>query len=155
MSLAVEVEGFNQLVADVNEAGPNSERLMKAALVNSVNKIQSEARAHAPHKTGTLQRSILTQVDYPEGQVQVNEKYGIWLEEGTGIYGPTGSRITPKKAKALAWGSGGSMVFARSTKGMKARPFFKPGIEKSVEYINAQFQKVIERLASGLAGKGF
>lgn len=154
MGLVVEIEGFDKLIADVDNAGGNAKPLMKAAIVNSVNRIQSNARSQAPHRTGTLQRSIQTQVDYPEGKVQVGEKYGIFLEEGTGIYGQTGSRITPKKAKVLAFTSGGNQVFARSTKGMKARPFFKPGIEQSAEYISEQFIKVIDILAKQLAGRG-
>lgn len=155
MGLVVEVSGLDDLIHDVGEAGGNAVPLMKAAIVNSVNRIQSSTRALAPHRTGTLQRSIQTQVDYPEGKVQVGEKYGIFLEEGTGIYGDRGSRITPKAAKVLAWKGSGGMVFARSVAGIKARPFFKPGIEKSADYVAEQFVRVIERLTSGLAGKGF
>lgn len=153
MSLVVEIEGFDKLVADIDQAGGNARPLMKGAIVNSVNRIQSNARSAAPHRTGTLQRSIQTQVDYPEGKVQVGEKYGIFIEEGTGIYGG-GGRITPKKAKVLAFTSGGNQVFARSTKGMKARPFFRPGIEASAEFVSEQFIKVIDILAKQLAGKG-
>lgn len=155
MSLTVEVSGLEDLIHDVNQAGGNAVPLMKAAITNSVNHIQSNARALAPHRTGTLQRSIQTQVDYPDGKVEVGEKYGVYLEEGTGIYGDRGTRITPKAAKVLAWKGSGGMVFARSVAGIKARPFFRPGIEKSADYIAEQFVKVIERLTTGLAGKGF
>lgn len=155
MALSVEIVGFDQLIADVQRAGGKSEPLMRAAITNSVNEIQKSARAGAAHRTGTLQRSIQTQVNYPNGQVQVGEKYGIFVEEGTGIYGSKGTRITPKTAKVLAFTSGGSKVFARSSKGMKARPFFKPAIEGSADYIADQFVKVIDILARGLAGKGF
>jgi hypothetical protein len=31
----------------------------------------------------------------------------------------------------LAFSIGGKAVFARSIKGMKARPFFRPGVEQS------------------------
>lgn len=152
MSLVVQVQGFDKLVSDAQKQGINSQKLVKAAITNSVNRIQREARQLAPHRTGTLQRSILVQVDYPVGQVSVDEKYGQFIEEGTGIYGKTGARITPKTAKVLAWKGAGGMVFARSTKGMKARPFFKPGIENAADYISDQFVKVIERIVNGLAG---
>ncbi len=155
MSLSVEIVGLDKLLADVAEAGGKTQPLMKAAIVNSVGKIQSAARAKAPHATGTLQRSIQTQVDYPQGVVSVGEKYGIYLEKGTGLYGEKGTRITPKNAKVLAFTSGGSKVFARSTKGMKPRPFFKLGVEESAEYISDQFTKVIDILTRGLAGRGF
>lgn len=151
MPLVVEVEGLNELIAAAEREGANAQPLMKAAITNSVNRIQSNARALAPHRTGTLQRSILTNVDYPKGEVTVNEKYGEWIENGTGIYGPTGQRITPKKAKALAWMGAGGMVFARSIKGMKARPFFKPGIQNSLSYISDQFTQVMNKIIEGLA----
>lgn len=153
MSLAVQVEGLDKLIKDANKAGADSRVLVKAAITNSVNKIQSEARARAPHRTGTLQRSILASVSYPNGQVTVNEKYGQYIESGTGIYAGEG-RITPKKALAMRWrGQGGAFVFARSTKGQKARPFFKPGIEAASAYITLQFTKALDRIAEELAGR--
>jgi HK97 gp10 family phage protein len=155
MALTVEVEGLDKLIKDVDKAGGNARPLMKAAIVNSVNKIQSNVRSRAPHRTGTLQRSVLTQVDYPDGMVTVSEKYGEYIEKGTGIYGPTGSRITPKNAKALSFTVGGQRVFAKSVKGMKARPFFAPAVEESAQYITAQFVKVIDIITNGLAGRGF
>lgn len=151
MSLSVQITGLNELIRDAQNVGANASTVVKAAIVNSVNHIQSETRSRAPHKTGTLQRSILVQVNYPVGQVQVNEKYGQYIESGTGIYAGQG-RITPKKAKALRWKGASGYVFARSTKGQKARPFFKPGVEASADYVSLQFTKVIERLADALAG---
>jgi hypothetical protein len=59
----------------------------------------------------------------------------------------------PKNAKALAWKGPGGMIFAMSSKGMKPRPFFKPAVEASVNYINEQFVKVIEKITSELAGR--
>lgn len=155
MALSIEILGLDKLVRDVAKAGGDANNLMKAAIVNSVNKIQSNTRSRAARRTGTLQRSILTQVNYPVGQVKVHEKYGVFLEEGTGIYGQKGREITPKQAKVLAFKVGGQQVFTKKVKGIKARPFFRPGIEASADYIAEQFVKVIERLTSGLAGKGF
>lgn len=154
MSLSVEITGLDKLIKDVDEIGGNAHLLVKSAIVNSVNKIQSEARSRAAHRTGTLQRSILTQVNYPTGEVKVNEKYGAYIEEGTGIYGQKGKKITPKKAKVLAFKVGGNLVFARSVKGIKARPFFRPAIESSVGYINQQFDKVMDKIIIALAGRG-
>lgn len=150
--LTVEVSGLKELIRDAEKSGADSSKLVKAAIVNSVNRIQSEARRLAPHRTGTLQRSIMVDVNYPEGKVEVNEKYGAYLEEGTGVYGPKGSRIVPVTAKVLAWKGAAGMVFAKSTKGMKARPFFKPGIENAAGYISDQFTKTIDLLTRGLAG---
>lgn len=152
MPLSVEVIGLDKFVRDAKDIGANAPTVVKGAIFNSVNKIQSEARQRAAHRTGTLQRSILTSVDYPVGQVHVEEKYGVFIEEGTGIYGKSGQPITPKKAKVLAWSKGGNMVFAKRVKGMRAKPFFKPGIEASAEYISEQFAKVMDIFINALKG---
>ncbi|GAA2685429.1 hypothetical protein [Nonomuraea recticatena] len=47
--------------------------------------------------------------------------YSAYLDIGTGIYGPSGKPITPKRAKVLAFTPKGSnvVVFAASVKGIK------------------------------------
>lgn len=50
-------------------------------------------------------------------------KYARWLQEGTGIYGPSGEPIRPKRAKFLHFWIGDQEVFAKSVKGMPPRPF--------------------------------
>lgn len=155
MELEVKIDGIDALLKDVHEFKGNGDKLVRAALVNSSNKVQSEARKRAPHRTGTLQRSILTYLKYPLAVVQVNEKYGIFLEQGTGIYGPENRPIRPLKAKALVFKVGGQIIFTKEVKGIRARPFFAPGIQASQAYINGQFQRVIERMVKGLAGRGY
>ena len=48
-----------------------------------------------------------------------------WINKGTGIYGPRRRPITPKKAKYLVFTPKGSstVVFARSVRGMRPRPY--------------------------------
>jgi phage gpG-like protein len=60
-------------------------------------------------------------LDMQDGSVTVgtNVPYARWNQEGTGIYGPTGQRIFPKTAKALAWD--GHVV--RSIKGTPKRRY--------------------------------
>ena len=153
MALEVTVNGLSDLIKDVKRSGGDAKPLVRAALNNSTNKIQHNIRQLVPKKTRTLNNSILTQVDYPEGKVQVQEKYGEYVEYGTGIYGPNGQPIRPKTKKALYFKVAGQPVFARSVKGQKAQPFFKPGVENSKSYVDEQFDKVTEILTRELAGK--
>jgi phage gpG-like protein len=58
------------------------------------------------------------------------KNYPRWMQEGTGIYGPTGKPIFPKNGKWLAWGGeageGGQIVggtVVRSIKGSPKRRF--------------------------------
>jgi HK97 gp10 family phage protein len=152
MAFEIQVIGLDGLLRDVERAGGDATALVRAAQTNSATHIQSEARKRAPHATGTLQRSIQIENDGPAVRVSVNEKYGPWVEYGTGIFGPGGQRITPKQAKVLRWVSGGKTIFARSIAGMRPRPFFGPAVEDSAEYIYSQFMKVCERLVRELAG---
>lgn len=55
--------------------------------------------------------------------VGTNVKYARWMQEGTGIYGPTGAAITPKNGKMLMFVINGQRVFAKSVKGSPKRPF--------------------------------
>jgi hypothetical protein len=153
MALEFKVEGYDDLIKDVKHAGGNARKLVTAALQNSVGKMQSNIRQRAAHKTGTLQRSVLTRVDYPEAQVHVQEKYGAFLEFGTGIYGPENTPIRPKSKKALYFQVAGKPVFARSVKGIRPKPFFAPGVEASRTYVDQQFDHAHELIVKQLAGK--
>ena len=77
------------------------------------------------------------------------------LEEGTGIYGPNKTPITPKNAKFLSWvadakpvsGSGGQRVFARSVKGLKPPRPFRTTAEQDGPAIHKALQRaLIQRL---------
>ena len=148
MSLSVEIVGLTDLVKDVKRAGGDAKPLVKAALFNSSREIQRNVRSRAPHRTGTLQRSVLQTIEYPTATVTVDEKYGEYIEKGTRPH-----LITPKNKQALFWK--GALNPYKSVKhpGTRANPFFKPGVEESSNYIEDQFMKVIERLVRELAGR--
>ena len=87
------------------------------------------------------------------------------MERGTGIYGPTGQKITPKTAQALRWlggtygpggslrltgtrrsgaaGAGAAYVFAASVKGRKATPYFFPGAQIGIQKTGGDLAAVI------------
>jgi hypothetical protein len=156
MHYDVQVPDLQAFTRDLEAAGANVDPLLGAAVTNSVNRVQSEARSRAAHRTGTLQRSIQTEVQGTKGEVMVEEKYGIWIEEGTGIYGPEGRpiEIVPTSKKALAFMIGGAPVIVKRvmSPGMKARPFFGPGIDASLAYIDDQFDRVTDILIRTIAG---
>lgn len=53
--------------------------------------------------------------------------YSIYVDKGTGIYGPNGGRIYPRVAKALTfyWHARGGTFSFRSVRGMPAQNFFE------------------------------
>jgi hypothetical protein len=90
-----------------------------------------------PRRTGKLARSTVAQVvnGLEEPRIEIRQGaqtpeglfYGIFVREGTGIYGPTGQRIYPKTKKALSWGKdlgGGKKEFVfKSIAGQKPNPY--------------------------------
>lgn len=74
--------------------------------------------------------------------LQHSTKVGMYLEEGTGIYGPKGTPIKAKGGKALHFKNDkGEAVFAREVKGIKAMPTVKPTMEKSWPTIKGQLER--------------
>jgi len=65
-----------------------------------------------------------------------------WLRFGTGIYGPRGTPIVPKKHKFLKFDIGGETIFARSVKGMKGFDFIQAGWDET----EAQRRSMIGRI---------
>lgn len=62
-------------------------------------------------------------------RVGFNLRYGLFVHEGTGIYGPTGSPIVPKSAKMLRWKTRQGIVhYAASVKGMRPNAFLKKAV---------------------------
>lgn len=91
-------------------------------------RVQSYARAYAPVDKGPLRSSITAEVAAQPSQNRVvgvvgsRLPYAIYQEKGTGIYGPRGAPIRPKRAKRLVFvpKGGSQVVFAREVRG--ARP---------------------------------
>lgn len=148
MTMNVQIDGLNELLSDVKKAGIEAKPLVHAALQNSVTIVQRNVRQRAPHRTGALQRSVLTSVSYPSASVEVNEKYGVMVEGGTKAH-----IIKPKNKKALFWKGALNPYRVVKHPGTKARPFFKPGVEASENSILEQFAKVTERLVKIMAGR--
>lgn len=144
----VQIIGLNDLMADVKRAGVDAKPLVGAALHNAATLTQSNIRSQAPHKTGSLQRSILTSMNYPSATVSANEKYAPMVEGGTRPH-----LITPKNKKALFWKGALNPYKAVRHPGTKANPFFQRGVEQSENGITEQFVKVMERLVNVMAGK--
>lgn len=66
---------------------------------------------------------------------------GTYLEEGTGIYGPSGKPIVPIHSKALRFTVGGNQIFAKSVKGMPEQPIIEPTALAALPMIEEQVMK--------------
>jgi len=146
-TLSVQIIGLDEFIAAAKHSGANIRPLLSAALQNSATRIQRNVRQRAPHRTGELQRSVLTQVSYPTSMVTVESPYGEFVEDGTRPH-----VIEPVNKKALYWKGALNPYKRVMHPGTKPHPFFRPGVDESVVYVHDQFMKVVERLVAELAG---
>ena len=96
-----------------------------------------DARGRSSRRTGRLADSI--EAGPPEHErhavrctIRVGEEYGRYQDEGTGIFGPHGERITatrPGGVLVFDWPAAGGTVFARSTAGAPGTRFWSDTID--------------------------
>ncbi|MFE2934962.1 HK97 gp10 family phage protein [Streptomyces sp. NPDC059278] len=122
---------------------PEIERLLRspdgdvARMVRRVaDRTANLARGMAPVDNGPLRASIRVEMRYTGRQVKAwiytPLEYGLYVHEGTGIYGPKGQMIRPKRGQYLVFESRnarttapgrGRMVFAREVRGVRPRRY--------------------------------
>ena len=115
--------------------------------------LQLIAKVNAPRRTGKLQDSIMTTPSVSgTGSVFTSLNYSIFVNEGTGLYGPKGTVIEPKSKQVLAtkvnpgWGTpnkSGYYIIGKWQRGMEANPFFTKTYNASQPVVDA---------AMGIAG---
>lgn len=139
LSLLKKLENSTKVVNDAKKAG----------MIKATNLFRARAIEKAPIRTGTLRKSILTDVsqDGESGRIYSDLDYALYQEEGTGIYGPKGSPITPKKAKYLRFkAKSGQIIYTKRVKGVKAKKFFA----NAGEYIQTQANAISDAIFSVL-----
>lgn len=120
--------------------GPHS--AVAYELIRRGQKVEARAKRLCPVDQGRLRNSIRTEI-VTQGRaltpmlvrVGAGVHYARWVHDGTGLYGPHQKRIKPLRAKVLVWQTGKgkrkNAVFARSTKGMKGRPFLAKALKEA------------------------
>lgn len=101
--------------------------------------VRGKAIGNAPYKTGTLRRSIITDVNPNRAKIGTNLDYARIQEFG--------GTIRPKKKKMLAFKIGGKWVFAKKVT-LPARPYLVPALFSSEEQIKRVFKAEIEKTSA-------
>jgi Bacteriophage HK97-gp10, putative tail-component len=104
------------------------EDIIAEAVDDVTTAVEAAARRRCPVDSGALRASIRSQVtihgNLVIGEVYTDLDYGFYVQQGTGVYGPSGRPIRPVQARVLAWPArGGGMVFARVVRGQRPQPF--------------------------------
>lgn len=101
-------------------------------------RVENRAKQLCPVNTGRLRASVThelrTDAGVPVGRIGTNVKYAMYVHEGTGLFGPKKKLIRPKTARALRWRTrGGSVVYARFSRGSKPRPFLREALTAAAD----------------------
>jgi hypothetical protein len=99
-----------------------------AGTTNVLARAETKITPYVPVRTSNLVNSGVIDVS-PDGSVGVlryTADYGRFVNDGTGIFGPSGQKIVPKSKKALYWS--GAKHPVKSVKGMEGRHFVEKGV---------------------------
>jgi len=104
-------------------------------------------REEAPERTRALKRSIQARVSSFTAEVGSGVPYAVYVEAGTRPH-----VITPVRAGALRFESGGEVVFTRLVHhpGTKPNPFVRRTAEKTARKVPSTWRSVWEVAVSGL-----
>ena len=148
---------LQQLIAAYDQAPAITAKHTMRAVNQALISYQGTARPIAPIDQGPLRNSIqIEPAKHPgnriEGSVGTDLPYAEWQERGTGIYGPYGVPIRPKRAKVLAWQSGGKWHFAKQVKGVRPRWYMRGSLQQNQSNTDRYFATATDRIAQEIAG---
>lgn len=148
------IEGLDEFRQDVSNAGSKLRSNVRWAMVQSVNIVKNSAQQLAPYKTGTLRRSIYTDVQQSGfrgviAQDSAIASYGAHIEYGTKAH-----TISAINKKALFWK--GAMHPVRSVRhpGFRGKPYMLPALEQNVNLIKDYFSEALRRTVVAIAKGG-
>ena len=139
-----------KLQIDVEELKPLEPRFKKVAkrtVVLTANELQRNLKKLSPVDHGRLQGSwVIFQTGELERTVKSSAKYAIFVNDGTGLYGPLGHKIRPKNGKFLAFTPNkgkfkGKLIVVPWTRGQKPQRF----VERSMEMTERRVQEFMIR----------
>ena len=126
--------------------------------------VVGQLRRNIPRKSSGTSRTIHVAEVRETSALVVGNKVALFLDEGTGLFGPHHQRITPTAAKALRWmggpasafrltgrvrkgkaGAGAHAIYARSTKGMEGRPYIQRSVRAAAKEVGAAISDEIVR----------
>ncbi len=117
---------------DVLELSPRATRAIDKAVELTATETWGNIAREAPTDEGRLAGSwTLTRKGQRVWSVATNVLYAEMVNDGTGIYGPAGRRITPKRAAVLVFKWMGQTWFRPSVAGQRKNPYADRAVEKA------------------------
>lgn len=84
----------------------------------------------------SVQHTVVIEGNRVVGRVGTLVEYALYHHQGTGIYGPSGRPIRPRRARVLVFTPAGSSdpVFAQEVRGSRPNPFLVQALEDVVPW---------------------
>jgi HK97 gp10 family phage protein len=152
MLLAITGLGFSELSEALGASADAMQAKLEDVAFQAVSQVRSAAQAKVPKRTFNLMRSIIAEPIEGGALVTVNALYGKFVEFGTGLYGPHQQRIVSKSGGPLVWTQGGETIFAMSTAGMHAKPFFNPAVDEMEATLGERLDTFLQSIINAIAG---
>lgn len=106
---------------------------------DTANKVRQAAERLAPKDTGRMSRTITRKplkitALHVRATVSTTTGYGLFVEAGTGIYGPTGRPITPRRGRFLVFKPRGSnhVIKVTSVRGQPGQHFMRNALIQTI-----------------------
>lgn len=117
---------------ELNDIIDKALRAVSASIRLTATEVWGNLGREAPVDEGRLAASFnLERLSDEEYRITSNVLYALFVQEGTGVFGPTGQPIVPVSASVLVFEIGGETIFARSVRGMQANPYVDRAMEKA------------------------
>lgn len=139
--MKIEID-FSEKGLSVEDFSKKAEKINKRGLDLVSHQLLRNLIQKSPVDTGLL-RGWFQTGGGTEIKIESPAAYVGFVNEGTGIYGPTGTPITPKKGEVLKFQYGGQTVFAKSVKGQKGQKF----VEKSIKETSSRIEEIFKAIA--------
>jgi hypothetical protein len=156
VQLFAEVKGATELQQDLLQAQRDVPKRTRDAMETSLLLIERDARAAVPQDTralmGSISSTIASRAGALEGTVGPSKRYGYFVE-----YGRRPGKMPPLQA-IEGWARRHGLnpfLVARAIgrRGVKARPFMLPALEKNEKRIFDLFAQAGARIAARIAGR--
>lgn len=139
------------------------ETVTKKFLEISSEELKNSVKGETPRDTGKLRQSWTSKKSSNRVTLTNSRNYAVFVEKGTGIFGPRRHRIFPVSAQVLHWTSKGKSttytasngtsytvsssngVFARSVQGRPASHMAERGLEKFTHKVPKCFHNAMKQ----------
>lgn len=152
----ITVKGLDELEHKLEHADEHLKQELAKAMVVSTFKVKNDIQEKITNKgisnTGELRRSVTVIEASPyKGIVGVGEKYGAFVEFGTSPHFPPVDAIERWAQTKLGQPGLGFIIAKKiAREGTEAQPFVEPTYQEDKDFIQQQFEDVIQQVVTEL-----